>query len=676
MGCICSKHKPVDPEIAEIVNTANPTQKNQNTSKNNNPFEQQQQNDPNGQQINNNTNEQKQNNDPNKQLKDKNPKEQQQNIILNEQQRDNNPNDQSIINISKNKHLLRYKKPKNQFLNERNEYINYQTIIEIDMRGDDPNIVNPFEWIAHIRQTLLSALQNKVDYVCLIPERGFKYQQITADQIRYVKKKPFLRPLVLMTIKMCGFDCIFNNESGYYIICPISSYHQIAKEEYGPLFDLTMNDETIIKFFNVDPDVFRHMNNEKNRDKPVVKTFKHVRKNFINMPYICHMILASHYQHEELANTMAKKFLKYFNLSLPDNRVNENRDRAFEMSIVETLMNNYYYDRQFIEHVARDKAYDENKIVKILQRVNEIPDHFYSYFMELAELHPKLTVQSLLNLSKECAYDEEMMEYMITDSGITDFERVSNILNNYKALDSLRLKTKHFIELYGKMDMPKIVPTIKIDLSHAGYRKATRSLDRILNLLNSQTFGEIWLVFADENDETIEDIKKVCNLEEIRKFVIQKAEDDQIKIIPNKNQDCNCLQFFITNLRTNEDYNCDIEEEDVIKEDSENEEEDNIIDIIENNNKDDININENSINDNIYVYDNNKDEIIRLKVNKFEDDIIIDNNVKDKDSNAENNNIDDNIIYDHNKGDNYLIQINHFDEDKKDDYFCDNNVDV
>ena len=78
----------------------------------------------------------------------------------------------------------------------------------------------------------------------------------------------------------------------------------------------------------------------------------------------------------------------------------------------------------------------------------------------------------------------------------------------------------------------------------------------------------------------------------------------------------------------------------------------------------------------IYVYDNNKDEIVRLEVNKFEDDIIIDNNVKDKDSNAENNNIDDNIIYDHNKGDNYLIQINHFDEDKKDDYFCDNNVDV
>lgn len=197
-----------------------------------------------------------------------------------------------------------------------------------------------------------------------------------------------------------------------------------------------------------------------------------------------------------------------------------------------------------------------------------------------------------------------------------------------------------------------------------------------MNLLNSQTFGEIWLVFADENDETIDDIKKVCNLEEIRKFVIQKVEDDQIKIIPNKNQDCNCLQFFITNLRTNEDYNCDIEEEEVINEDSENEEEDNIIDIIENNNKDDININENSINDNIYVYDNNKDEIVRLQVNKFEDDIIIDNNVKDKDSNAENNNIDDNIIYDHNKGENYLIQINHFDEDKKDDYFCDNNVDL
>lgn len=421
------------------------------------------------------------------------------------------------------------------------EYIKFETIIEIDMHGLDPNITNPYEWVSRVKQTLASALSNKVDYVNFIPGRG--------NHTDYYKK-PFLRPIVMMTIRMCGFDCYPNDENDGYIICPISSYKKLPENIEGENFTLTENDEIIIELLDVDPEIFINM--EANEGMQMIKTYKTVKEEFKTMPYICHIILAARDPVEQYAMKTGKKFMQFFESPVTESTQMQEMEEqrvAHEMKVVDNFVDNYYYDRSFIEHVARDKSYNEKRITKILDRVDEIPDRYFQEFMEFAEDHPTLSVQSLLDLSIESKYDKSTAEQMLLSTSMKEYDEVSNILNVYKTVKTLRNKTFAHKRLYGDLNMPKIFPTIEVNLCHAGLKKAVRSVDRIINLLASQDFGEIALFFADETENN--DFHP-CSSDEISEFITQKAQNDQINIFKNPNPFAKGLRFFISNIANDE----------------------------------------------------------------------------------------------------------------------------
>lgn len=459
-------------------------------------------------------------------------------------------------------------------LNIRNdipiESVSFKTYIEFDMHGGDYHISDGFDWIQIIRETLNDALIQQVDIVKFIPGQG-KHTNIERSPRKIIPKsdkprEPILRALTLVTTKMIGFNSYLDEFNRGVVICPISTYHDIAefdgesdteKENRNLLFKVF----TSINCFDLENEEILDSNEADYEEKiRIIQRYKAIQKAAPKMIKSCIEIIAIWKKDENEAVEFAQTFMKHFIASDPS-EAKDDRDlkkqlrRAkrkddkkrddemiYEMRLVNKFEKKYGFDRDLIERIVEEQ-HTEEKCEKILDQIYHdmlLPYVFFNkYFADFVSKYETIPMSSLLETFKECDYIPEVVQRRMISHSSLGVRKALRVMKVNSKVDSKRVFNDFFNK--QKLDIPKFVPSIEINLENAGIEKATRSVSRVMNGLSTGKFCEMVLVFSQLN------IKNVCKIDDIRPFIQQKAESDGYKLFENERGNKSEFHFYIIN---------------------------------------------------------------------------------------------------------------------------------
>ncbi|KAK8860309.1 hypothetical protein M9Y10_011973 [Tritrichomonas musculus] len=437
------------------------------------------------------------------------------------------------------------------------ESVSFTTFIVIDMHGSDPKIKKPLDWVTVIRDALFDALEHKVDSVNFITGKGIHSQN----------KKPFLRPLVLLTSKRLGFESKINEENAGIVNVDVSSYQEPLPGD-GELEDEDAYNELFQTFrvgkltgCNIDDDDDDDDDDSFWRDDDDDDTpYQAVKKSFPSMQDVCIKIICENRDKKE-ALRFARKFeeqlekddlygsIRKSTIKLTKEEEEEmrkrNEQKKKENRLIKEFLDTYKLDREIIERVVHDKK-KRKKSKMILDQIKKIPEDFLLYLPELFENYKLVPIESLLNTAEENDYDiDNVVNKLISQS----------MMAMQDALDVLKVSRK--IQTERPDGTSKFIHSIEIDLSNSGVKKAEVTIQRIMNGMSEESFSEMVLYFSPK--------PKRCTLKDLLPFLNEKAEELQNEGIRIKRKNnARKYRYYITIINDdNDDVEIEEEEDDI-----------------------------------------------------------------------------------------------------------------
>lgn len=467
----------------------------------------------------------------------------------------NNQHDKNIVN---NKTKPINQEEKTQEFNT--ESVRFTPFIEFDMHGGDYHISDPFDWIQIIREILIEAENHQIDMIKFIPGQG-KHTNLSAKQIEK-PKDPILRPLTLVTTKMLNYNSYIDITNRGVVICPIP---KIGETTSNTEINKKIEDERRELIFNVflGSDSF-DIQNEDLIDKKdemydekikVIKTFKEVKKEVPNLLDSCIEIISVWKKEAKDAIEFAQTFMDKFNglntkrkKQLKRAKMKDDKKRDDEkiniMRLVNKYQQKYGFDQIVIQRIVEEQRTEE-KCEKVFDKIYHdmlLPYIFFrNNFSSIVSENETIPVTSLLATFKECEYMPHMIRTKMCSQSYKDIGDALRLMKVNTNINSKRSFNEFFNQ--HKIDIPKYVPSIEVNLENAGTEKALISIGRVMDGLSIGEFCEMILIFSQKENTNR------CSIDSVRPFIEQKAINDGYELYEKENRNIYEYHFYIINNR-------------------------------------------------------------------------------------------------------------------------------
>lgn len=406
--------------------------------------------------------------------------------------------------------------------NKNGESVTFTTFIEFDLHGSDIYIFDAFDWIIHIRDSLLSAHEQEVDFFHFIPGRGCPHKKFNPKTKRFeiVQKEPTLRPLLLITLKRMGFDCYQQDGNEGYFICPIKSYQCNVDNE-----QVIKNQKSLYCLFGCDENVF-----DDDQENMIKTSFNEIMKQFPTMPKFCAELISLWKKKSTESVKCASKFEKYYKSKYIDLKKDNDKLKLLEKENIEliindqkneyeekltnTLCNHYHFDPFIIKRIVHETN-ELDKVVEILNQMNEMNPDYLTQFVILSQKYNFIPIITLLEISEERKHNLIQVKRHLSNPSVMQFSKAVKVLDVSTKITSDRIK-KYQPKDFNK---PKFIHSIQINVEHAGKEKAMNSISRTIDKLGTGEIGEMILVFSNIKKENI------CSSDEILPLIYKKVND-------------------------------------------------------------------------------------------------------------------------------------------------------
>ena len=423
------------------------------------------------------------------------------------------------------------------------QWVTIESYIQFDLHGGDIYIIDPFDYIIHIRDAVLQAVDKGVDYFHFIPGRGsphWHYNKKT-QQFEWIQKEPTLRPLVLITLKRMGFDIYQKDSNEGYFISPISAKNETTEEK------LVKNQKSLYKLFGFNENVFEDENQEEIRN-----SFYIIQEKFPQMPKFCVELISLWKKNSTESLECAAKFEDYFRSQYIDFKSENIKLKLLEKENIESIIQqqknkeeeeltknlNYFYP---IGHpVIKRLVHEHTKIDHVIDILNRIDasmkPEYYSQFEKHSIKYNFMPIISLFELSDGLQYNTRRIERCLSNPSVFQFKKAVGVINFDTKIKSDRIK-KYQTEGFNK---PKFLPSIVINLEHAGIEKAMKSIGRTIDAIGTGDIGEMILVFAKDN------INGACKSDDVLPLIHERVSTNHYFLHVEKDrQNEEVFHFFI-----------------------------------------------------------------------------------------------------------------------------------